>query len=103
VQTFVFKFYFGDHARYLHFHGEAHARLERDNSVYKDLANERTMFIRLVSPFLFWAPYVHHRALQKMWVDGVLHKSVWEEAMNRLNGEWQEFVLLVRLFLSLQT
>jgi len=56
------------------------------------------MFIRMAAPFLFWAPYVHHQALQKMWVDGVMHKSVWEEAMKKLNEEWQDLVLLVCLF-----
>jgi len=90
---------FEDHAQYLHFHGEAHARLERDNSVYGYATNERTMFIKMTAPFLFWAPYVHHQALQKMWVDGVMHKSVWEESMKKLDEEWQDLVLLVRFSL----
>jgi len=55
------------------------------------------MFIRIFAPFLFWAPYVHQRALQTAWVDGVLHHSIWEEAMKKLNDEWQEFVFLVCL------
>jgi len=55
------------------------------------------MFIRIAAPFLFWAPYIHHQALQEVWGDWVR----WEEALTHLKEEWQEFVLLVRVFLLL--
>jgi len=28
-----------------------------------------------------------------MWVDGIMHKAVWEESIKKLSDEWQEFVL----------
>ena len=88
---------FEDHSRYLHFYGEAHARLERDCSIYRDHTNEYTMFIRILAPFLFLAPYVHHRALKDVWVDGILHPHDWEEVTETLKKECKALVLLVRV------
>jgi len=55
------------------------------------------MFIRILAPFLFLAPYVHHRALQDVWVDGILHPHDWEEVMETLKKECKALVLLVRV------
>jgi hypothetical protein len=30
-----------------------------------------------------------------MWVDGVLHKSVWEDAFKKMNDEWADITILV--------
>jgi len=30
-----------------------------------------------------------------MWVDGMLHKAVWEEGLRKVIQEWQEFILNV--------
>jgi hypothetical protein len=30
-----------------------------------------------------------------MWVDGIMHKSVWEECVKKMSDEWQEFVFFV--------
>jgi len=30
-----------------------------------------------------------------MWVDGIMHKSVWEECVKKMSQEWQEFVFFV--------
>ncbi len=32
---------------------------------------------------------------RKCGVDGMLHKSVWEESTKKLNDEWQEFIFFV--------
>jgi len=59
------------------------------------------MFIKIFAPFLFWAPYAYQRALQEMWVYGVLHTPAREEAMKKLDEEWRDFILLVPLSLLL--
>ena len=49
----------------------------------------------MFSMFLFSAPDVHLEYLQKMWVDRILHKAVWEEGLKKVIEEWQEFILHV--------
>ena len=87
-----------DHTRCLNYYGEPHARLERTFSVHGDAINARTWLIKSISMFLFFAPEVHLLMLQRMWVDGVLHKSVWEEAFKRMNDEWKTITFLVSAF-----
>ena len=81
--------------KFLNFYGLPEARLNRDDSVYGDWTNRRTWFIKSISIFLFSAPNVHLKNLQKMWVDGIMHQAVWEESMKKVTDEWREFILYV--------
>ena len=83
------------HCRFLNFHGEANARLERNFSVHGDPLYFRTLFIRTFSLLLFSAPDIHLRTLQHDWVDGIMHKSMWEVTMKKLGEGWGDFVLAV--------
>jgi len=83
------------HTRFLNFHGEANARLERNFSIYGDPLYRRTRLIKTLSLVLFSAPDFHLKTLQNMWVDGIMHKSVWEECVKKMTDEWQEFVFFV--------
>jgi len=87
-----------DHTRFLNYFGEPHARLERTFSVHGDAINPRTWLIKTISMFLFFAPEIHLSMLQRMWVDGILHKSVWEDAFKKINDEWTDITLLVSTF-----
>ena len=82
-------------AKFFNFYGQPEARLNRDDSVYGHPTNRRTWFIKTISIFLFSAPDVHLENLQKMWVDGILHKAVWEEGLKKATDEWREFILNV--------
>lgn len=93
-QTIHFLSFEGQN-KFYNFSGLPEARLNRDQSVYGTGTNQRTWFIRTVSIFLFSAPDVHLRILQKMWVDGLMHKAVWETSMKKLNDDWREFILYV--------
>ena len=81
--------------KFFNFHGLPEARLNRDDSVYVNghSTNRRTWFIKLISILLFSAPDFHLENLQKIWVDGMMHKAVWEEGLKKMT-EWQEFILL---------
>ena len=81
--------------RFLNFYGQPEARLDRGQSVHGTSTNERTWFIKTISIFLFSAPDVHLKTLQKMWVDGMMHKAVWESSLRKVNDEWREFILYV--------
>ncbi|KAH9478421.1 hypothetical protein JR316_0008876 [Psilocybe cubensis] len=86
-------------AKYLHFHGEPHARVERDVSVYGDIY-KRTWLVKYLSPILFFAPDFHLKNLQSMWVDRIMHKSVFRDAMKKMNEEWDRYVLFATVMLS---
>ena len=85
------------HNRFLNFHGQTHARLGRDQSVYNTVKTRRTPLIRVLAP-LFWnAPEVHLRGLERIWTDGIIAIIPWGGFIGKLQNEWQEFVLYVRI------
>ena len=93
--VFSFNAVIVGHTRFFNFHGEANARLERNFSVYGDQLYCRTLLIKTLSLVLFSAPDFHLKTLQNMWVDGIMHRSVWLECMKKMSAEWQEFVFFV--------
>ncbi|KAH9973818.1 hypothetical protein BGW80DRAFT_1306583 [Lactifluus volemus] len=88
------------HWRFLYFHGQKHARLERDKTVYDEPLRERTLLITLVSPLLFLAPEVHLRDLGKLWMDEIIIETVWRAFMAKLLEEWQDVVLWSTVMLT---
>ncbi|KAH9171923.1 hypothetical protein EDB89DRAFT_1029604 [Lactarius sanguifluus] len=88
------------HWRFLYFHGQKCARLERDKTVYADASRERTLLITLLSPILFLAPEVHLRELEKLWTDEVIIEAVWKSFMTRLLEEWGELILWSTVMLT---
>ncbi|KAF9051549.1 hypothetical protein BJ165DRAFT_1608348 [Panaeolus papilionaceus] len=88
--------------RFIHFYGEPSARLDRTQSVYAYLptVGDRTWLIKTVSPFLFLAPEVNLRTLQKMFVDQLVNKPLFERSMKKLNDEWQEITLFATVLLN---
>ena len=89
------------HWRFLHFHGQRHARVVRDMTAYDNPSRERSMFISLLSPLLFLAPEVHLREMEKLWTDDFISESVWKRFMSKLLGEWNDLILWVRSHVSL--
>ncbi|EJF57927.1 hypothetical protein DICSQDRAFT_157070 [Dichomitus squalens LYAD-421 SS1] len=88
------------HNRFLNFHGQTHARLGRDQSVYNNVKTRRTPLIRILAPFFWNAPEVHLRGLEKIWVDGIISIIPWGSFIGKLQNEWQEFVLYSTVLLN---
>ncbi|KAF9051550.1 hypothetical protein BJ165DRAFT_896597 [Panaeolus papilionaceus] len=88
--------------RFIHFYGEPSARLDRTQTVYAygPAVGDRTLLIKTVSPFLFLAPEVTLRTLQKMFVDGLVNKPLFERSMKKLNDEWQEIIIFATVLLN---
>jgi hypothetical protein len=99
---FILSFFSKGHTRFLNFFGQPEARLNRDQSVHGTRSNQRTWFIKTISILLFSAPDVHLKTLQKMWVDGIMNKAVWEASLRKVNEEWREFTLFVSRDIKLQ-
>ena len=85
------------HWRFLHFHGQRHARLISYQSVYDKPKHERSPFIWVVSPMLFLAPKDHLREMERLWTDEIIVERVWKSVMNKLVQDWERVILWVRV------
>ena len=83
--------------QFINLYGQQGARLDRDQSVHGSTVNPRTLLVTILSPVLFWSPNDHLRVLEKLWVDNIVHHGPWIQFIEKLNTEWQEFILFVRL------
>jgi len=82
--------------RFYNHHGQPSARLDGDRSVHAPPTGIRhSLFMTLISPLLFSAPAVHLRSMHKIWVDKILRKHAYDLLVDKLNTEWQEFILFV--------
>ena len=80
----------------MYFHGQRHARLSNDQTVYSKPIRERSTLISLLSPLLFLAPEVHLGEMEKLWTDEVIIEIAWKSFMKKLLDEWNSFIFLVR-------
>ena len=85
------------HWRFLYFHGQRHARLMRNQTVYDKPKRERSLLITFLSPLLFLAPEVHLREMEKLWTDEIIIETVWKSSMSKLLAEWEGVILWVRI------
>jgi len=88
------------HNQFVNLHGQRGARLDCDQSIHGTTVNLKTLLVTIVSPFMFWAPNDHFRALDKVMVDGLVHDSSWSEFTNKLNIEWREVTIIVVVLLN---
>ena len=86
------------HNKFIHLCGQKGARLDHDHSIHGSAVNPRSILVKVLSPFLFWAPDAHLRDLSKIWVDRLAHRRPWKKLMTKLVTDWQEFNLPVLLF-----
>ncbi|KAF5315402.1 hypothetical protein D9619_007314 [Psilocybe cf. subviscida] len=94
------KMYIFTCQKFLNFHGESYARLGRA-SVYGDRPKTpRTLLSSVLSYVMFSASEDHLRRLQGVWIDGMMHRTVWKDIVKQLNEEWQEFVFFATVVLN---
>jgi len=88
------------HWRFLYYHGQKNARLDKHQTVHDEPKRERTFFITLLSPVLFLAPEVHLQEIGKLWTDEIIIDAAWKNFVPRLLDEWQELILLSTVMFS---
>ncbi|KAH9981642.1 hypothetical protein BJV74DRAFT_887437 [Russula compacta] len=88
------------HWRFLYFHGQGHARLLKDQTVYNKPKRERSMLISFLSPVLFFAPEVHLRDMEELWTDEVIIVTAWKDFMTKLLDEWNGLILWSTVMLA---
>lgn len=89
--------------KYINFAGQPCARLSHTQAVYNTEARRRSALINIFSPLLFLAPEVHLRGLEKIWVDEVMWEVPWKAFVQKLQGEWTEFILYSTVLLAVNT
>lgn len=85
------------HNHFMDLHGQKGVRLSYYQSIHGPLVQPRTLLVKILSPFVFWAPDIHLQALEKIWVDRVIHNVAWDEFIKKRITEWQDFSLIVQL------
>src|SRR6267154_2379225 len=83
--------------RFLYFHGQRHARLLRNQTVYDEptVSSESSRLFRFLSPLLFFAPEVYLQEMKELWTDGIIIEITWKKFMSKLEDEWNGFALAV--------
>lgn len=88
------------HWRYIHSHGQRHARLDRNQSIHGNGVRPRSWLMQAFSIAFFMAPEVHLRDVEKLYVDRIVLTSSWKRHILKLQGEWQEFILYATVMLN---
>ncbi|KAH8987915.1 hypothetical protein EDB92DRAFT_1104549 [Lactarius akahatsu] len=88
------------HWRFLCFHGQNNARLERHKTAYANTKQKRSLLITSLSPTLFFAPEGYLLELEKVWVDGVIIEVTWRNFISGLLKEWEQLILSSTVVLS---
>jgi hypothetical protein len=65
-------------------------------AIHPESQQPPTMFITTLSPLLFFAPDIHLRHLRRIWVDETVHEQAWKQFLNKVQDEWDKFLLPVR-------
>ncbi|KAF7364983.1 hypothetical protein MVEN_00369200 [Mycena venus] len=86
--------------RFLNFHGMPCARLSLDQSVYDENKPTRSFLFRAVSPLLFFATEVYSQYLENAYTDKMVLTRVWTPLIQKLNKEWEDFILLATFILN---
>jgi hypothetical protein len=82
--------------RFLYFHGQKHARLSKDQTVYDKPMHGRTLLITLFSPFLLLGPELYMRQMESLWDDATTLSTEWRAFVRNSLDEWKDLILTVR-------
>ncbi|EKM58104.1 uncharacterized protein PHACADRAFT_252136 [Phanerochaete carnosa HHB-10118-sp] len=87
--------------RFLHFHGEIGARLDRKESAFKaDIRGPRSFIFICISPFLFFMPFVYLKELERTYVDNSVHYYFWRQFIEGLKRDWENSITPATVLLS---
>jgi hypothetical protein len=86
--------------RFLDFHGQTNARLNRNEAIYFG-SHKKSFLIITLFPLLFHAPQRYLTELEEAWIDGYVLEPVWKSLMTKILGEWSDLILWVRKYFIL--
>ena len=86
------------HWRFLDFHGQINAQLNRNEAIYHGKSYKRSFLIITLSPLLFRAPQRYLTELEEAWIDEHILEPVWKSLMTKILSEWSDLILWVRKY-----
>ncbi|PCH35220.1 hypothetical protein WOLCODRAFT_155894 [Wolfiporia cocos MD-104 SS10] len=86
--------------RFLNFHGQQEARLDRERTVYEENKRKRSYLIMVVSPLLFYLPDEYMRQIRRIWVDQTINHRPWKTFVTGLQRDWESSILPATVLLS---
>lgn len=86
------------HWRFLDFHGQINARLNRNEAIYHKQSQGRSILIIILSPLLFLAPQKYLTELEEAWIDEHILEPVWKSLMTKMLSDWSDLILWVRIY-----
>lgn len=78
----------------MNFAGQPCARLNRGQAIY-DVKTKKSLLITILSPALFFAPDVHLKKLESVFLDDMVNQVPWKAFIQQLQEEWREFIVYV--------
>lgn len=84
--------------RFQHYHGEQYARLNISDSVNEDQSrrpSERSLWFLCLLPLCFYLPDQYLEELEKIFVDDLLHYTLWNRYISGLKQDWENIMLPV--------
>jgi len=86
--------------RFANFHGCQGARLSRRQKVRPPATERRTTLMKILSPILFYAPDLHLRNIEDIWIDHMVQQVYWKAFITNLIREWEGLVLYSTVLLN---
>ncbi|KAI6031092.1 hypothetical protein PISMIDRAFT_20175 [Pisolithus microcarpus 441] len=87
---------------FLNFHGQPHARLDVDRTVYHSPVRRRctSILLRMLSLILFGAPWRYVETLRGVWVDETVNLPRWRAFVGNILNEWGGFTIYSTVMLA---
>ncbi|KAG2127914.1 uncharacterized protein EDB93DRAFT_1109131 [Suillus bovinus] len=87
--------------KFVNFCGQPGARLNADQSLYRDTnTHSNNILLRVMNFILFGSPNAYNKVLQKIWVDSTIVQPRWKNFINRLNNEWNGYTIFSTVMLA---
>ncbi|KAJ8585156.1 hypothetical protein M405DRAFT_797164 [Rhizopogon salebrosus TDB-379] len=87
-------------ANFFNFCGQPGARLNSDQSIFTKGKPRRSVFIKILSLCLFWAPCDYAKELDGIWVDKVINRVLWKQFIAKLSNDWSSLALYATVVLN---
>ncbi|OJA12718.1 hypothetical protein AZE42_02885 [Rhizopogon vesiculosus] len=87
-------------AKFFNFCGQPGARLNSDQSIFSKYKPRRSLFIKILSFCLFWAPCDYAKELDGIWVDRVINRVLWKQFIDKLSNDWSSLALYATVILN---
>jgi len=75
--------------KFIHYHGQREARLDRERSLYEGTRCEASLVFSFLSMLLFYQPLHYKSQLQKIWVDQTVNHVPWKKFITNLQRDWE--------------